>query len=483
MLFHSIEFFVFLPIVFLLYWQACRTSRRAQNALIVVASYVFYAWWDYRFTLLIAAMTAMGYAAGLLLSRYDHRPTARRWICGANIVVAVATLIYFKYCNFFGESLAALLRLFGLQASWTTLEILLPVGISFYTFQALSYTIDVYRRRIEPTRDIVAFFAFVAFFPQLMAGPIERAANLLPQFGSRRTFRYPDAVDGMRRMLWGLFKKVVVADNCGIIVDSIWAAHTTASGFTLFMGATLFSLQIYADFSGYSDIAIGTARLFGIHLKANFRFPLFSRDIAEFWRRWHISLNTWFRDYIYIPLGGSRGSRWCTARNVAVVFLVSGLWHGAESTFLVWGAYHALLFMPLVLTGRNRRYLGPIAEGRRLPSWSETGHIAVTFLLVTAGLVFFRADNLPQAVAYLGGICSPSILDIEITRYLKALPFAFLMLVVEWLQRNKEHALQLPANGKGPMNVVAIRWSVYVVVALMTLAFAVEEAEYIYFQF
>lgn len=483
MLFHSIEFFVFLPIVFLLYWRVLRTSRRGQNVLIVVASYVFYAWWDYRFLLLIAALTALSYAAGRLLLRYDERPAVRRWICGGNIVAALSALVYFKYCNFFGESFAALLHPFGIEATWTTLNIVLPVGISFYTFQALSYTIDVYRRRIDATDDIISFFAFVAFFPQLMAGPIERAANILPQFAANRAFRYSEAADGMRQMLWGMFKKVVVADNCATIVDAIWATHTAASGFSLFMGAALYSLQLYADFSGYSDIAIGTARLFGIRLMANFRFPLFSRDQAEFWRRWHASLNTWFRDYIYIPLGGSRGPRWLTARNVAIVFLISGLWHGARINFLVWGAYHAILFLPLVITGRNRLHRGPVAEGRLLPSPGEAARIIATFLLFTAGLVIFRAHSLPQAVAYFGGIFSPTILDVELARYLKALPFALIMLAAEWLQRDKEHALQVPISGKGPMNVTAIRWTVYIVVALMTLVFAVEEAEYVYFQF
>lgn len=333
MLFNSIEFFIFLPIVFILYWKVVGAQLRLQNVFVVVASYVFYGWWDWRFLLLIALTTGCSYVSGRLIENYGGRRSMQRVVCISNIVLNLAILCYFKYVNFFGESFAALLRTIGMQADWVTIDVLLPVGISFYTFQALSYTIDVYRNKMKPTHDVVAFFAFVSFFPQLVAGPIERATNLLPQFEQKRMFDYDKAVDGMRQILWGLFKKIVVADNCAAVVDSVWAAYDDQSGATLLLAAIFFTFQIYGDFSGYSDIAIGTARLFGINLKRNFNFPYFSRDIAEFWRRWHISLNTWFRDYIYIPLGGSRCSRWKVMRNTMIIFLVSGFWHGANWTF------------------------------------------------------------------------------------------------------------------------------------------------------
>src|SRR5574344_1901223 len=308
MLFNSFEFLVFLPIVFFLYWFVFK-KLKWQNALVVVASYVFYGWWDWRFLILIAFTTLCSYFSGLLLEKTEGNNIRQKWISAGNITLNLVILGFFKYFNFFGESFADLLRVFGLNADWTTLNIILPVGISFYTFQALSYTIDVYRKKIEPTHDIVAFFAFISFFPQLVAGPIERATNLLPQFQKSRSFEYEQGVDGMRQMLWGFFKKIVIADNCATSVNQIFANYADMQSTTLILGAILFSIQIYCDFSGYSDIAIGCAKLFGIRLMRNFNNPYFSRDIAEFWRRWHISLTTWFRDYIYIPLGGSRTTK------------------------------------------------------------------------------------------------------------------------------------------------------------------------------
>ena len=344
MLFNSFEFLIFLPAVFLLYWFVFKPLKW-QNLFVVAASYLFYGWWDWRFLILIAITTFCSYASGLLIQKYAGRRTRRRIVCATNILLNLIILGIFKYLNFFGENFALLLDALGFKCDWVTLDILLPVGISFYTFQALSYTIDVYRGNIQPTRNIVAFFAFISFFPQLVAGPIERATNLLPQFLVPRKFDYAKAVDGMRQILWGLFKKMVVADNCSVAVNMIFDQYQSLDGFTLFIGGLLFTFQIYGDFSGYSDIAIGTARLFGINLMRNFNYPYFSRNIAEFWRRWHISLTTWFRDYVYFPLGGSRRGKWKTIRNTFIIFLVSGMWHGANWTFICWGAYNALLFM------------------------------------------------------------------------------------------------------------------------------------------
>lgn len=365
MLFNSFEFALFLPVVFLLYWFVFNRSLRAQNLFVVGASYLFYGWWDWRFLMLIAFTSLCSYASGLLIERFRGKPLGSVVSVG-NILLNLAILGVFKYYDFFVASFA---ELFGIaDCDSLLLRIILPVGISFYTFQALSYSIDVYREKLAPTRDIVAFFAFISFFPQLVAGPIERATNLLPQFLRPRTFDTAQAVDGLRQALWGFFKKIVVADNCAILANGIFDNYENLSGGALVIGAVAFSFQIYGDFSGYSDIAIGISRLFGFSLMRNFNYPYFSRDIAEFWRRWHISLTTWFRDYIYIPLGGSRGPKWMVFRNTLVIFLVSGFWHGANWTFIAWGGYHALLFLPLILSGRNRRYTGEIAAGRAFPS-------------------------------------------------------------------------------------------------------------------
>ena len=447
MLFNSIEFFIFLPIVFILYWKVVGAQLRLQNVFVVVASYVFYGWWDWRFLLLIALTTGCSYVSGRLIENYGGRRSMQRVVCISNIVLNLAILCYFKYVNFFGESFAALLRTIGMQADWVTIDVLLPVGISFYTFQALSYTIDVYRNKMKPTHDVVAFFAFVSFFPQLVAGPIERATNLLPQFEQKRMFDYDKAVDGMRQILWGLFKKIVVADNCAAVVNSVWAAYDDQSGATLLLAAIFFTFQIYGDFSGYSDIAIGTARLFGINLKRNFNFPYFSRDIAEFWRRWHISLNTWFRDYIYIPLGGSRCSRWKVMRNTMIIFLVSGFWHGANWTFICWGAFHALLFFPLMLLGKNRKHTDNVAEGRLLPSLKEAGQMLLTFVLALIGWIIFRAENIGQAMDYIARMISPTLLNLSSLHGEKYLIFVVILIISEWLQRDKQHALQTSSGG------------------------------------
>ena len=347
MLFNSIEFLIFLPLVFFGYWFAFK-SLRWQNLFVVAVSYLFYGWWDWRFLLLILFTSLCSYLSGVYLEKCAGNRSVQKWISAGNILLNLSILGVFKYFDFFTENLVNVLHLLGWDADYVTLNILLPVGISFYTFQALSYTIDVYQGKIKATHDIVAFFAYISFFPQLVAGPIERATHLLPQFLRPRNFDCDLALDGIRQMLWGFFKKVVVADNCALFVNGVFENYQTLDGSTLFLGAFFFTIQIYGDFSGYSDIAIGCARLFGIDLMQNFKYPYFSRDIAEFWRRWHISLTTWFRDYIYIPLGGSRAGKWKSFRNTLVIFLVSGFWHGANWTFVAWGAYHALLFLPLL---------------------------------------------------------------------------------------------------------------------------------------
>jgi D-alanyl-lipoteichoic acid acyltransferase DltB (MBOAT superfamily) len=484
MLFNSIDFVVFLPVVFVLYWFVFRRCLRVQNLFLVVASYVFYGWWDWRFLILMTVTILCSYASGILIGgALRDADVARgrrrmRTVAAANIVVNLLILGFFKYYNFFVQSFVDAFTLFGKPLEFHSLRVILPVGISFYTFQALSYSIDVCRRRIEPTRDVVAFFAFVSFFPQLVAGPIERASNLLSQFYVRRSFDYDGAVDGMRQILWGLFKKIVIADNCAVTANLMFSEYESMPANLLVTGAIAFAFQIYGDFSGYSDIAIGTARLFGFRLRRNFAFPYFARDIAEFWRRWHISLTTWFRDYVYIPLGGSRGARWMTVRNTWIIFLVSGLWHGANWTFVVWGAYHAVLFMPLLLRGTNRRYTtDTVAEHGVLPSWREAVSMLCTFALVTVGWVIFRAENIHHALAYMSEMCSPSLFALP-DRGRKALLFAAVLIAVEWFGRRNQYAVE-----KLPFKNTVLRWSVYFALVMLILKYAGEESAFIYFQF
>ncbi len=409
--FNSIDFAIFLPIVFILYWFVTNNNLKYQNFLIVVASYVFYGWWDWKFLSLIFFSTVVDYFVGQGL-RKEKLQIKRKLLLIVSIVVNIGFLGIFKYYNFFLENLISAFTFFGAEISISSLNIVLPVGISFYTFQTLSYSIDVYNKKLTPTSDFVAFSAFVSFFPQLVAGPIERATHLLPQFYKKRTFEIEKAVDGLRQILWGLFKKVVIADNCAEYANLIFNNTDDYSGISLVLGAIFFSFQIYGDFSGYSDIAIGSARLIGFDLKQNFNFPYFSRDISEFWRRWHISLSTWFRDYLYIPIGGSRGGIWVKIRNTFIIFIVSGFWHGANWTFIVWGALNALYFLPLLLSKQNRRNMDTVAQGKIFPSMKEFFLMGLTFCLTALSWIFFRANDIDHAVSYINSIFSPSLFTI-----------------------------------------------------------------------
>ena len=395
MLFNSTAFLLFLPTVFFLYWFVFKNQLRAQNVLLLVASYIFYGWWDWRFLSLIIASTFLDYFIALALQKTE-RSSKRKVLLAISLAGNLGMLGFFKYYNFFVTSWIEAWSSVGITMEATTLNIILPVGISFYTFQTLSYTIDVYRKEMQPTKSFIDFAAFVTFFPQLVAGPIERASHLLPQFYKHRTFDYQNAVDGVKLIIWGMFKKVVVADNCAFFVNTIFENPEAYSSGELFVGMVFFAFQIYGDFSGYSDMAIGISKLFGFDLMVNFKFPYFSRDIAEFWRRWHISLSTWFRDYIYIPLGGSKGTQGLQIRNVMIIFLVSGFWHGANWTYVAWGLFHALLFLPLLLFNVNRSHLITKSYG-----WLDFAKIGVTFLVVCIGWVFFRADSITDAFQYL----------------------------------------------------------------------------------
>ena len=466
MLFNSLTFAFFLPIVFLLYWFVFQRNLKVQNIFIIVTSYVFYGWWDPRFLLLIIFTSFCSWRFGYKL----------------NIVLNLGILGIFKYYNFFIESFISAFASIGIHLQPSTLKIILPVGISFYTFQALSYSIDVHKKRIEPTKDVIAFFAFISFFPLLVAGPIERAKNLLPQFCQKRIFDYDKAADGMRQILWGLFKKIVIADNCAIYVNKVFENSQNQTSSTLLFGAIFFAFQIYCDFSGYSDIAIGTGRLFGISAMRNFNFPYFARDIAEFWRRWHISLTTWFRDYVYIPLGGSRVSKLKIVRNTLVIFLLSGLWHGANSTFLAWGLFHAVLFLPFILLKKNRKYTDTVAEGKLLPSIREVFQMAYTFLLVVVGWVFFRAESIGQAVQYLQGMFNMSIFSEPKFEYFGSkfeaiMLCSVIMFAVEWLQRSKQHGLDIA------MINPLLRRIIYILIIFSIIFYMGKNEQFIYFQF
>jgi alginate O-acetyltransferase complex protein AlgI len=476
MLFNSIEFAIFLPIVFGLYWLVPSERLIQRNLVLLLASYVFYAWWSWQLLPLIILISLWNYGIGAGLIRIPA--SWRRLLLTLGVIGNLGVLGVFKYYNFFVENLSDAFTFFGVHVAPERLDLILPVGISFHVFQCMSYTIDIYRGNLAPSRSPVAFLTFVAFFPQLVAGPIERAKNLLPQFSLGKRFDREKAVDGLRQILWGLFKKIVIADSCAVPVNTIFADPISHSGSTLALGALLFAFQIYGDFSGYSDIAIGTAKLFNFNLIQNFAYPYFARDIAEFWRRWHMSLTTWFRDYVYIPLGGSRVSKMVSVRNTAIVFLVSGLWHGANWTFIVWGALHALFFLPLLLTGSNRRHLEPI-EGA-LPGVADLLRMLRTFLLVDLAWVFFRADDVHSALAYLRGIAQPSLLSIPDPLPAKLLALIGFMLAVEWVNRREGHGLALLARVAVP---TPVRWSAYLAIAFALPLFGGTSDAFIYFQF
>ena len=482
MLFNSLDFAVFLPIVFILYWFVVAKSLKLQNFLIVFASYVFYGWWDWRFLSLILFSTLVDFSVGKALKKTENI-NKRKILLWVSIIVNLGFLAFFKYYNFFLDNFITAFSFFGQKIQGNSLNIILPVGISFYTFQTLSYTIDVYRKKLEPTNDFVAFSAFVSFFPQLVAGPIERATHLLPQFYKKRNFNYKSAADGLRQILWGLFKKIVIADNCAEYANMIFNNSSDYSGSTLVLGALFFTFQIYGDFSGYSDIAIGTSRLFGFDLMRNFNFPYFSRDIAEFWRRWHISLSTWFRDYLYIPLGGSRGTLFTKIRNVFIIFIVSGFWHGANWTFIFWGALNALYFIPLMISKNNRNNIDIIAKGRYFPGRKEFLLMCLTFSMTVFAWIFFRAENISHAFQIVGTIFSSSFFTIpyfpNIAEITPIVILVCLFLIVEWCGREGQYAIA----EMGLKWNRAIRYLIYYIIILAIFWFSGKEQQFIYFQF
>jgi alginate O-acetyltransferase complex protein AlgI len=480
-LFNSIDFVIFFSAVFLLYWFFTNQSFRLQNLLIVITSYIFYGWWDARFLLLIIFSSVVDYSIGIAMTdpRFQVKKKLILWI---SLIVNLGLLGYFKYCDFFIESFIQAFSYCGIEFRPDSLNIILPVGISFYTFQSLSYTIDVYQKKLEPTKNIISFMAFVSFFPQLVAGPIERATVLLPQFEKKRTFDYDKAVDGLRQILWGLVKKTVIADNCAEYADLMFNQPEDYSGSTLVLGAIFFSFQIYGDFSGYSDIAVGTSRLLGFQLSQNFNFPYFSRNIAEFWRRWHISLSTWFRDYVYIPLGGSYCSPVRQIRNIFLVFTLSGFWHGAEWKYLVWGGLNALLFLPFIGSADNMKNHRFIAKLNIPSKLNEVISILFTFAIVTAAFIIFRAKDLSYSCIYFSRIFSSSIFHIpefeNMTRGILTITILLIFIIIEWYGKENQYAIE------GLKNKARIwRWISYYLIIVIIFLMAGRHQQFLYFQF
>lgn len=484
MFFNSIEFAIFLPIVFFLYWSAGKKSLKLQNILLLTASYFFYSFWDWRFLFLLAFSTFLDYFTGLKIFNAPSRSKEKIWLF-ISVFINLGFLGFFKYYNFFIESFAELLQSFGLKAHFSSLNVILPVGISFYTFHGLSYVFDIYNKKIKPTTNWVNYTLFVSFFPLLVAGPIERATHLLPQVEKPRKFDYTKAVDGLKQILWGLFKKIVIADSCAEYANIIFNNSDSYSGSTLILGALLFAFQIYGDFSGYSDIALGAARLLGFELLKNFSFPYFSRDIAEFWRRWHISLSSWFRDYLYIPLGGSHGGIYMKMRNTLIIFLVSGFWHGANWTFLVWGLLNAVYIMPSIIFKTNRNHLDIVAQGKLFPSVKEAIQIFITFSLTTFAWIFFRANDLHHAFSYISGIFSKNLLSVpflthpELKKSVICIFLIIIFLIIEWTGRSNKYAIERMWLTSHKL----IRWAFYYAIIISILLSYGKKHEFIYFQF
>ncbi len=470
-------FGIFLPIAFILYWAIQKGSLRLQNSIVLLANYIFYAYWDYRFLSLVIISSTICFVTGLLISKTEQQ-FKRKIILVVSLILNLGILGFFKYYNFFITSANDLLEGLGLNANLQLLQLILPLGISFYTFKIITYIVDVYRKDMNPTRDVIAFFAFVSFFPTMIAGPIDKARNLLPQFLKKREFSDTEARDGLRQMLNGFVKKLVIADNIAPLTDDIFSNYLQYDGLTLLIGAFLFAIQIYCDFSGYSDIAIGTARLFGFSITKNFNCPYFSRDIAEFWRRWHISLSNWLRDYLYVPLCGRKPSRWKKARNIVFTFAICGLWHGANWTFIAWGVLLGLYFVPITVI-KSKRFLGTAGEGRKLPSLKEFVAMVGTFSMVLLSWIFFKSETLADAFGYIGRIVThPYLPEMSMMTYFPMVLVSIIMLLLEWVQRKKEFVLQI-----GILSL-PVRWLVYLTTAVILLSYgAFGDELFIYFKF
>ena len=482
MLFNTLDFALFLPVVFLLYWFVFNKNLKFQNGLLLLSSYFFYGCWDWRFLFLLLFSTLLDYYTGIKMQEAENKKTKKFWFW-LSILTNLGFLGFIKYYTFFITSFEETVSKLGLHIDIWTLKIILPIGISFYTFHGLSYVIDIYNDKIKAERNFIDYAVFVSFFPLLVAGPIERATHLLPQIKKKRKFNYGFAINGLKQILWGLFKKIVIADNCAEFANTVFNQSEHQSGSTLIMGAVFFAIQIYCDFSGYSDIALGTARLFGIELLRNFAFPYFSRDIAEFWRRWHISLSSWFRDYLYIPLGGSRVNEWMKIRNTFIIFIVSGFWHGANWTFIIWGFLNALYILPSILFRSNRNHLDIVAQGKMLPTLNETLSMLLTFALTVFAWIFFRSESVKQAFHIVAEIFSGSTFSIPEfpinTMNILVLFFIAAFFIIEWFGREQQYAIAiLGANWPKPL-----RYAFYYFLLLSMFVLEGKSNQFIYFQF
>lgn len=473
--FTTLEFAVFYALFFVLYWFVTQGKLQLQNLLILIASYVFYGWWDWRFLGLIFISSLTDFLVGLGMRRWDDNARRRKLLLYVSLAVNLGMLGFFKYFNFFIDSFRTAFGFAGMDVGWSTLDIILPVGISFYTLQTLSYTFDVYRRKLDATDNVVNFFAYVSFFPQLVAGPIERAAQLLPQFSKARVFKYAAAADGARQVLWGLVKKMLIADNIAPYTHDVFASFHDYNGSALLIYLIMGTIQFYCDFSGYSDIAIGSARMLGFNLMKNFDYPFFSRNIAEVWQKWHISLITWIRDYFLMWLKGYK--KWKLVRNIFVIFIVTGFWHGARWNFIVWGLMHALLFLPVVM-GKRKKYRHPIAHNRMLPTWSEAFAMGRTFTAFMLVAIFFHSKSVVDGFKYWGAIFNRSLFSIP-----DELPYTGLFIIpfmmIEWVQREQDHGLDFTRR----QIPTWVRWAIYFVLILTILFYGGRPSEFIYFQF
>ena len=487
MLFNSLDFLFFLPIVFLLYWFVAKNNLKFQNMILLVASYYFYSCWDWRFLFLLVFSTLLDYFTGLKMSNSKTTESKKTWFW-LSICVNLGLLGVFKYYNFFTTSFTDLLHSFGLNVNPHTINVILPVGISFYTFHGVSYVIDIYKDRIKAERNFIDYSVFVSFFPLLVAGPIERATHLLPQIKNKRFFDSTKAIDGLRQILWGLFKKIVIADQCAEYANLIFNNSADYFGATLVLGVVFFAVQIYCDFSGYSDIALGVSRLFGIELLKNFSVPFFSRDISELWRRWHISLSNWFKDYVYIPLGGSKGGVSKQIRNVFIICLLSGLWHGANWTFIVWGLLNAIFIFPYFIFKKTKTSSEIVAQGKLLPTFKESYSMASTFGLFCFSLIFFRATDITQAANYVADLFTGLLNKQSYIEMINLLYweigyttplFICIFFIIEWLGRESNYSLErIGSRFNKP-----ILWLFYYTLIITIIFFSGQEQQFIYFQF
>lgn len=477
MFFNSLHFAVFLPIIFILYWFVFNKNKSWQNSLLIVASYYFYACWDWRFLFLLVFSTLLDYFSGIQIEKSKSVKESKFWFW-LSIIINLGFLGIFKYYNFFATSFTELINGFGFQVNPVLIKVILPVGISFYTFHGLSYVIDIYFKRIKAETNFIDYSLFVSYFPLLVAGPIERATHLLPQVKVKREFNFEKAKEGVHQIIWGLVKKVVIADSCALYANEVFNHQEQMNSLSLLLGAIYFAFQIYGDFSGYSDIALGTSKLFGIDLLKNFNFPYFSRDIAEFWRRWHISLSSWFRDYLYIPLGGSKGGKWIQVRNTFVIFLVSGFWHGANWTFIVWGLLNAIYFLPLLLLNRNRNNLEDIHFKWNFNGLKTLFQILITFSMTTFAWIFFRAKSISDAILYIKNMFTNLNFDSQYLNNARYAPELLWLIgafvLFEWFHKYKTE----PISGKYE-NIKLLLCTL----AILALGVFSDYKEFIYFQF